>query len=192
MCCDHFELIMNFFISTTTQLTIQLMKIMIASMKCNHWSTHNMRNVEPTKKKGASWFPVTNHQPNNVVFAMLVYFKQTKRNQWKPFTFVICALQSHDCTQITVLECIKQCLTVLENDFPFYSCNGFRQTSMPKHSGMLKTIIWVQGKIIYVIFFPPFLITWPPLFYENLLEKKKSNFIIITQQVLRSRSVNMV
>ena len=96
--------------------------------------------------------PVTNDQLNNVVFAMPMDFEQTKANHWKPFTFVICALQSQGCTQITVLECIIQCLIILGNDFPLYSYNGFQHINIPKHTGMLKTIIWVQGKIVHVIY----------------------------------------
>ena len=102
-------------------------------------------------KKSCSWC----QWPNNVVFVMPVDFKQTKANHWKPFTFVICNLQSQGCIQITVLECIIQCLIILGNDFPFYIYNGFQHTSMPKQTSMLKTEYkykWAQGKIIHVIY----------------------------------------
>ena len=84
--------------------------------------------------------PATNDQPKNVVFAMPVDFEQAKANQCKPLAFVICPLQIQDCTHLTVLERIIQCLVILENDFTFYSHNGFWHTSMPKHTSMLRTI----------------------------------------------------
>ena len=52
---------------------------------------------------------------------------------------------------ITVLEYIIICLIIRHNNFTFYSYNGFLHTSMVKHTSMLKTIIWVQGKIMHVI-----------------------------------------
>ena len=108
--------------------------------KSDQWPTTNV----PTTN-----VPVTNNQPNNVMFAIPVDFAQTKANHWKPFTFVICDLQSQGCIQITALECIIQCLIILGNDFPFYSYNCFWHTNMPKHTSMLKTILWVQGNVIY-------------------------------------------
>ena len=63
-----------------------------------------------------------------------------RTNKGKPLkTIHICDMR-HGCTQITVLECIIQCLTILGNDFPFYSFNDFQHTNIPEHTGMLKTI----------------------------------------------------
>ena len=63
-----------------------------------------------------------------------------RTNKSKPLKTIYICDMCHSCPQTTVLECIIQYLTILGNDFSFYSYNGCRHTNIPKHTGMLKTI----------------------------------------------------